>query len=100
MVRYALYVPLQAKPGQEQAVADFLRGALPLVEGEAGTTAWFALQMGPDRFAIFDAFPDQEARSAHLNGKVAAALMEKAGELLAEPPRIHQIDLLAAKLPR
>ncbi|MDB5480131.1 MAG: hypothetical protein JWO83_1184 [Caulobacteraceae bacterium] len=99
MTRCALYVPLEAKPGKEQAVADFLRAGLALVEAEAGTVAWFGIQTGPSSFAIFDAFPDEAAREAHLNGKVAAALMEKAGELFARPPEIRKLDVLAAKLP-
>ena len=71
----ALYVELEAKPGKQQQVADFLKSALPLVEAEPGTTAWFALKMGPSTFGIFDAFPDEAARDAHLAGRVAAALM-------------------------
>jgi quinol monooxygenase YgiN len=99
MVKTALYVRLEAKPGKEQEVADFLRSGLPLVEEEPATTAWFGIQMGPSTFGIFDAFPDDAGRQAHLSGKVAAALMAKAPDLLAEPPVIQKIDVLAAKLP-
>jgi quinol monooxygenase YgiN len=99
MVTVALYVRLEAKPGKESEVADFLRSALPLVNEEPATTAWFAIQMGPSTFGIFDAFPDHAGRQAHLSGKVAAALMEHAPELLRETPQIDQIDVLAAKLP-
>lgn len=102
MSKYALYVPLQAKPGKEKEVADFLRSAVPLVNAEAGTTAWFAIQEGPSSFAIFDTFEDEAGRDAHLNGKVAAALMEKAqaGDLFAKPPEIYKLGVLADKLPR
>jgi quinol monooxygenase YgiN len=72
MATFALYVPLQAKPGKEKEVADFLRSAVPLVNAEAGTTSWFAIQEGPSSFAIFDTFDDEAGRDAHLNGKVAA----------------------------
>ncbi|SIT39640.1 conserved hypothetical protein [Paraburkholderia ribeironis] len=99
MVKLALYVHLEAKPGKEQEVEAFLLGGLPLVEQEPATTAWFALKLGPSSFGIFDAFPDEAGRDAHLNGKVAAALMAKAGELLASPPSINKVDVLAAKLP-
>lgn len=99
MVKLALYVRLEAKPGKEQEVADFLRSGLPLVEEEPATIAWFGIQMGPSTFGIFDAFPDEAGRDAHLSGKVAAALMAKAPDLLAQPPRIEKVDLLAAKLP-
>jgi quinol monooxygenase YgiN len=102
MTKLALYVPLQAKPGKEKEVADFLRSALPLVNAEAGTISWFAIQMGPSSFAIFDTFDDEAGRNAHLNGKVAAALMEKvkAGDLFAKAPEIHKLDVLADKLPK
>lgn len=99
MVKLALYVRLEAKPGKERDVEAFLLGGLPLVQEEPATTAWFALKLGPSTYAIFDAFPDEAGREAHLSGKVAAALMAKAGELLATPPAIHKIDVLAAKLP-
>jgi quinol monooxygenase YgiN len=100
MTKFALYVPLEAKPGKEKEVADFLRSAVPLVNEEQGTISWFAIQEGPSSFAIFDTFDDEAARDAHLNGKVAAALMERAGDLLAKPPAIHKIGILAEKLPR
>ena len=98
MVKVALWVKLKAKPGKEQDVANFLLGGLPLVEAEPKTIAWFALQLSSSTFGIFDAFPDEEGRQAHLTGRVAAALMAKAGELLAEPPSIEKVDVLAAKL--
>jgi quinol monooxygenase YgiN len=99
MTKYALYVRLEAKPGKEQEVADFLVSALPLVNQEPDTTAWFALKMGPSTFGIFDAFPNEQGREAHLNGAVAKALMAKASELLAKSPEIHKVDVLADKLP-
>src|ERR1700722_8669974 len=99
MTKYSLYVRLEAKPGKEQEVADFLVSALPLVNQEPDTTAWFALKMGPSTFGIFDAFPNDQGREAHLNGAVAKALMAKASELLAKSPEIHKVDVLADKLP-
>jgi quinol monooxygenase YgiN len=99
MVKTALWVPLKAKPGKEQEVEQFLLGGLPLVEQEPATTAWFAIRLSPDTFGIFDAFPDEAGRDAHLAGKVAQALMAKAADLFASPPEIKKIDVLAAKLP-
>ena len=99
MVKLALYVRLEAKPGKEKEVEEFLLGGLPLVEAEPGTIAWFGLKLGPSAFGIFDAFADEAGRDAHLNGKVAAALMAKAGDLFASPPTIEKVDVLAAKLP-
>lgn len=99
-VTVALYVRLEAKEGKEDEVASFLQSAQPLAEDEPDTTAWFAIKMGPSTFGIFDVFPDDSGRQAHLNGRIAAALMEKAPELLSEAPRIEQVEVLAAKLPR
>lgn len=99
MVKLALYVRLEAKPGKEADVESFLKGGLSLVQAETGTTAWFAIRMGPSTFGIFDAFTDEAGRQAHLAGQVAAALMAKAPELLATPPKIEKVDVVAAKLP-
>jgi len=100
MVSVALLVRLEAKPGKEAEVEGFLRGGLAIVQEEPATTAWFAIRMGPSTFGIFDAFPDESGRQAHLTGRVAAALMAKASDLLAQPPVIEKVDVLAAKLPQ
>ncbi len=99
MVNVALFVRLEAKPGKETDVEKFLRGGLAIVEQEPATTAWFAVRFGASTFGIFDAFPDEAGRQAHLSGQVAAALMAKAPELLAKPPSIEKLDVLANKLP-
>ncbi len=99
MVKVALLVRLEAKPGKEAEVEKFLNGGLSLVQEEPATTTWYAIKLGPSTFGIFDTFPDEAGRQAHLSGKVAAALMEKASELFAQPPTIEQVDVLAAKLP-
>jgi len=101
VTKLALYVPLQAKPGKEQDVADFLCSALPFVNAEPGTISWFATQEGLSQFAIFGTYKDEAARDAHLNGKVAAALMEKvnAGELFVGTPEIREIRILSHKQP-
>ena len=89
---------LEAQPGKELVVEQFLRSELPLANQEAGTIVWFALRLGPCTFGIFDAFADDNGRDAHLAGPIAAALMAKWRHLLSEPPRIEKIDVLAAKL--
>lgn len=99
MVHCALMVRLEAKPGKEQEVEAFLQSALAMVEDEPETTAWFALRLGPHEFGIFDAFPDESGRKAHLTGKVAEALFAKDLDLLAREPEIVKIDVLADKLP-
>lgn len=98
MVRLGLLVRLQAKPGKEAEVASFLESGLALANQEAATVVWFALRLGPSTFGIFDAFADEAGRKAHLGGQIAAALMAKAADLLAEPPKIEQVDVLAAKI--
>lgn len=100
MTAKALFVRLEARPGREAEVEAFLHGGLPLVEDEPATIAWFGLRLGPSTFGIFDAFPDEEGRNAHLAGKVAAALMEKSEELFASAPVITKLDVLADKLPQ
>ena len=99
MANVGLLVRLEAKPGKEAEVESFLRGGLALVQEEPGTAAWFAIRIGPSTFGIFDTFADETGRQAHLSGKVAAALMAKASELLAKPPVIEKVDVLAVKLP-
>jgi quinol monooxygenase YgiN len=99
LVKVALLVRLEAKPGKESAVAKLLEGALPLANQENTTPVWFALRLGPSTFGIFDAFSDDAGRKAHLAGPIAAALMANAAELLTKAPQIEQVDLLAVKLP-
>jgi quinol monooxygenase YgiN len=98
MVKVGLLVRLEAKPGKEQELAAFLRAGLPLAEAEPATVVWFALQLNATTFGIFDAFADEAGRGAHLSGRIAAALGQKASELLASPPVIERVDVLAAKL--
>ncbi len=98
MVTVGLLARVEAKPGKEEEVASFLAGALPLAQDEPATTAWFAIRLSPSTFGIFDVFPDDAGRQAHLSGPIAAALMEKAGDLLSEPPSIEAVDVLASKL--
>jgi quinol monooxygenase YgiN len=97
MPELALYVSMKARPGKEAEVAAFLEDALAVVEAEPGTSTWYALRIAPDHFAIFDTFEDEAGRKAHLDGKVAAALMARASDLLSEPLVINDIAVLAAK---
>lgn len=99
MVTVGLWVRLEAKPGREDDVAQFLRQAQDLVDAEAKTTAWFAVKLGPTTFGIFDVFAGDDGRDAHLRGRVAAALGERATDLFAEAPGIEKLDVLASKLP-
>ncbi len=98
MVTVGLLATLVAKPGKEEELASFLASALPLAQAEPDTTAWFAVKIDDSTFGIFDVFPGADGRQAHLDGPIAAALMAKADELLASPPDIKPIDVLAATL--
>ena len=99
MIEVALSVTLKAKPGKEKDVADFLRSARSVVEQELGTRAWFALQFDESTFGVFDVFPDDEARQAHLAGGVGQALAAHGAELFSVEPNIQSVDVLAYKLP-
>ena len=96
-VTVGLWVTLEAKPGKETEVADFLRGGQAIVEGEPGTVTWYAVQLGATTFGIFDTFADDSGRQAHLSGEGAAALGQIAPELRASPPDIRPVDVLAVK---
>ena len=94
----ALLALLQAKPGKEQELEAFLKSALPLAQQEAETTTWYAVKLGPARFGIFDTFPNDAGRQAHLSGPIAKALMAKADELLAKAPQLEMLEILASKI--
>ena len=96
MQTLALLVILEAKPGKEEELSVFLKSALPLAAQDQ-TLSWFAFRIGPSKFGIFDTFPDEDGRNAHINGEIAKALFAKADELLAAPPQIEKLDILAAK---
>ena len=97
MEKFALLARLEAKPGKEKEVAHFLKSALPLVLEEPDTVNWYGWQIGESTFGIFDTFETEAGRKAHLEGKVAAALMAHAGELLSKEPSIEFVELLAVK---
>lgn len=97
MVKFALLATLKAKAGKESEVEEFLKSAVPLVADEPDTVTWYALKFDDSTFGIFDTFDTEDGRDAHLNGKVAAALMEKADELFSESPDIKKLEILAEK---
>ena len=93
----AILALVEAKPGKEQELEAFLKSAQPLAVAEPATTTWYAVKLGPAKFGIFDTFPTTRAVEAHLYGPIAKALMSKADELLAKPPQIEMLDILASK---
>jgi quinol monooxygenase YgiN len=98
MLSLGLFVRLEAKPGREQEVADFLMQALQMANQEATTPLWFALRLGPSTFGVFDAFSNEPGRQAHLNGPIAKALMARAPQLLSAPPAIDRTEILGGKI--
>lgn len=97
MDNHAIWVQLEAKPGKENEVEEFLKSAQPLAAKEKGTTTWYALKLGPSKFGIFDTFPGEQERDLHLSGDIAKALFSKAEELFAKPPEVHKLAILASK---
>jgi quinol monooxygenase YgiN len=100
MVNFGLLVRLEAKPGKESDVENFLRESLLMAQEEPLTITWFAMRLGPSTFGIFDGFPNEAGREEHLSGKIAATIKEKASELFNQPPVIEKFDVIAAKLPQ
>src|ERR1700722_3961950 len=100
MGKLAIWAQLEAKPGKEKEVEEFLKSAQPLAEREAGTLTWYAIKMGPGKYGIFDTFADENGRNAHLNGEIAKALFAKAKDLLAQSPKIDKPEILASKTGR
>ena len=98
MNKVGILVTLQARAGKEADVEQLLSLATPLVAAEAGTTAWFAIKIGPQTFSIFDTFKNEEGRIAHVNGEVAKALFARAEELFVAPPQVQMVDIVAEKL--
>jgi quinol monooxygenase YgiN len=98
-VNKALFVRVRAKAGKESEVEAFLRDGLSAVMEEQDTTTWYAVRFGHDDFAIFDTFPGDTGRLAHLAGKVGRALVAKTPELLESLPKIEHAQVLAYKLP-
>ena len=100
MGKLAIWAQLEAKPGKEKELEDFLKSAQPLAEGEPGTVTWYAIKMGPGKYGLFDTFNDENGRNAHLNGEIAKALFAKADQLLASAPKIDKPEVLASKTAR
>ena len=100
MDRVAIWAVVESKPGKENEVEAFLKSALPLAEREPETTSWYAVKIGPSKFGIFDTFPGEKGRDAHLSGDIAKALMAKAPELFSKAPEINKMDILASKTPK
>ncbi len=94
-----LLVIMNAKAGKSEAVEQFLKAGRQLIDDEPETLSWYAIKIDDTTYGIFDTFNDNHGRDAHLNGKVAAALLENAPVLLHDfkATAIQKIDILACK---
>src|SRR5665213_933743 len=77
MAKFGLLATMEAKPGKENEVEQFLHGALPLVQDEAGTVSWYAIRLGNSKFGIFDTFNDEAGRKAHLPARSRRRFLPK-----------------------
>ena len=100
MVNLGLLVRLEAKPGKESEVENFLRESLLMAQEEPLTITWFAIRLGPSTFGIFDGFSNETGRQEHLSGKIASTIKEKTSDLFIQSPTIEKFDIIAAKLPQ
>ncbi len=96
-VKVGFLALLEAKEGKGQELADFLAAGRELAVAEAGTVTWYAFKVDDTHYGIFDTFETQDAQTAHINGPIAAALMQVAPDLLAGAPAISPIDIVAVK---
>lgn len=97
--KLGLFVTVNAKPEKANDVKEFLMGALPLANQEAGTQSWYAFQINETTFGIFDTFADEDGRNAHLSGDIAKALLQNADDLLVDfkVSDIKKHQILASK---
>lgn len=97
MKKLGLLVTAKAKKGKEAETSQFFSSAVELARQESKTATWYAIQIDDATFGVFDTFETEEGREAHLNGKIASALMANAAMLLSEPPTIQKIAILSSK---
>ena len=88
---------LEAKPGKGGELAAFLKAGRELAVAEAGTVTWYAFKISDTSYGIFDTFATDDARTAHINGQIPAALADVSADLLASEPDIRLVDVLAVK---
>jgi quinol monooxygenase YgiN len=98
MIKFALLVQLEAKPGKENELENFLKSGLPVAQEEKQTITWYAIRLNESTYGIFDTFHNEDGRQAHLSGKIAQALMAKAPDLLSREPVIEFAEVISAKL--
>ncbi|MBM6594722.1 putative quinol monooxygenase [Microvirga pudoricolor] len=97
MTKLALYVSLEAQPGREEQVEDFLRTAFPASSRATSAATWYVVRFDRNSFAVFAAFPDEATRDSYLEGPAIVALVQRAPELFVDPPELQRLDILAGQ---
>src|SRR5579862_443351 len=88
---------LEAKPGKGGELGAFLEAGRELAAAEGGTVTWYAFKVSDTSYGIFDTFATDDARTAHINGQIPAALANVSADLLASGPDIRPVGVLAVK---
>ena len=96
-VKFALLARFEAKTGKGADLGRFLEAGRGIAAAETGTITWYAFKISDTEYGIFDSFETEDARQAHLNGEIPAALARVAPELLAKDPDIRAVDVIAVK---
>ncbi len=61
------------------------------------SVTWYAFKISDTSYGIFDTFATGDARTAHVNGQIPAALASVSADLLVREPDIRPVDVLAVK---
>ena len=96
-VRLGILAQLDAAPGKGTELAAFLQAGRELAVAEHGTVTWYAFKISDTSYGIFDTFATDDARTAHINGQIPAALAQVSADLLARAPDIQPVSVLAVK---
>jgi quinol monooxygenase YgiN len=96
-VKFGVLALLEAKPGKSDDLAELLESARSLAAAEEGTVTWYGFKVDDTTYGIFDTFESPDARNAHLQGEIPAALASVGPEILAKDPDIRLVELVAVK---
>ena len=97
IVTLGILALLEAKAGKGDELAAFLKAGRDLAVAEEGTVTWYAFKISDTSYGLFDTFATDDARTAHINGQIPAALAQVSADLLARAPDILPVNLLAVK---
>lgn len=97
MSKLALLTKLEAIPGKEAAVEEFLRDAFQIIAEEEHAVHWFALKIGAHTYGVFDTFENEEHREAHISGRIWKLIMDRDTELFSRSPQVHTAEIVIGK---